>query len=638
MKRMRRAIHFDFHTMPGIYDFGERFDAAEFAETLSDAGVEYVNVFARCNEGFAYYPTKIGVQYPGLKGDMLGDTVRECHKRGIGVTAYMNASYDHEQAIRHREWTVRNPKINKSNDWVFDYFIDMCYLSSGYKQYMLDMIKEVRDNYDVDGYFIDCMGGNVCYCNDCIREMKKRGIDIDDEAAALQFSKDRRLEFCKEIKEIIGDDKHLFFNMMYTEVQGINTHIEIEGLPGGQGYDFFLPQVSYARNVEKDVLYMTARFQKSWADFGGFKSRAAMEYDIWDAFMNACDYSIGDHLHPAENPDPHVYKMIKEVYADAAKYERYTDKARYLPEVAVITASNCFINKSGRGAVRMLSELKYNFDILNEDMDFSPYEVIVLPDDIVLTEKLAAKIDAHIKAGKGVIASGESGLNPEKTDFALKAWGVKYDGKDPSNQPYFKMTDTTNEILGTLRWAMYDESIVMNAEKGTEILAEHIQPYFNRHLTRERGFFYTPPAASDGHAAITKCGKVYHIAFNIFKAYYTGAMLGHKEVVASMLRELIPEKLIRAEDLPRTSRATLTEKDGQTILHVKVDYPEKSGDTEVIQDHNSLPAGRVVSVKGEYKSVNLCPTEAPVEFKCVNGYTEITLPEILGYAMLVLRK
>ena len=28
MKRMRRAIHFDFHTMPGIYDFGERFDSS----------------------------------------------------------------------------------------------------------------------------------------------------------------------------------------------------------------------------------------------------------------------------------------------------------------------------------------------------------------------------------------------------------------------------------------------------------------------------------------------------------------------------------------------------------------------------------------------------------------------------------
>jgi hypothetical protein len=330
--------------------------------------------------------------------------------------------------------------------------------------------------------------------------------------------------------------------------------------------------------------------------------------------------------------------MISEVYHDAERYEKYTDLAKYLPEIAVLTTSNCFINQSGRGAVRMLSELKYNFDILNEDMDFSPYKVIILPDDILITEKLKAKLSEHIKAGKGIISSGRSGLNTEKTEFAMSEWGVKYDGEDPSNQSYFKMTDSSNEILGTLRWAMYDQAIVMNANEGTEVLAEHIKPYFNRHLTRERGFFYTPPAAADGHAAITRCGNIYQISFEIFKTYYTGAMLGHKEVVASMLRELVKEPLIKAAELPKTSRATLTQKDGMTILHVKVDYPEKSGDTEVIQDHNTLPAGRKISVKGEFTSVSLAPTEAPVEFKTANGYTEITLPEILGYAMFVLRK
>ena len=145
-------------------------------------------------------------------------------------------------------------------------------------------------------------------------------------------------------------------------------------------------------------------------------------------------------------------------------------------------------------------------------------------------------------------------------------------------------------------------------------------------------------AACPSGAAITKCGNVYQISFEIFKTYYTGAMLGHKEVVRTMLAELVPDPMIKADALPRTSRATLTEKDGMTLLHVKVDYPEKSGDTEVIQDHNSLPAGRKISVKGEYKSVNIAPTEEPASFEVKDGYTEITLPEILGYVMLVLRK
>jgi len=63
--------------MPKIPDLGSEFNAKEFAKTLKDANVDYINAFAKCNLGFAYYPTKIGIVYPSLKCDMLGEMVRE---------------------------------------------------------------------------------------------------------------------------------------------------------------------------------------------------------------------------------------------------------------------------------------------------------------------------------------------------------------------------------------------------------------------------------------------------------------------------------------------------------------------------------------------------------------------------------
>ena len=77
--------------MPGIYDIGEEFNGREFVGDLKDAGVDYITVFARCNLGFVYYPTKIGTVYPGLKKDLLGSMVSECHKKGIKAAAYFNA-------------------------------------------------------------------------------------------------------------------------------------------------------------------------------------------------------------------------------------------------------------------------------------------------------------------------------------------------------------------------------------------------------------------------------------------------------------------------------------------------------------------------------------------------------------------
>ena len=105
MRPLKRAIHIDFHTMPGIDNFNEHWDAAAFAQRLEDAHVKYINMFAKCNIGFCYYPSKIGPVYPGMKGDMFGDLLRECHKRDIGVTAYFNIAIDQEACRTHPQWS-----------------------------------------------------------------------------------------------------------------------------------------------------------------------------------------------------------------------------------------------------------------------------------------------------------------------------------------------------------------------------------------------------------------------------------------------------------------------------------------------------------------------------------------------------
>lgn len=37
MRPMKRAIHLDFHTMPGIYNFNENWDAKAFANNYKEA-------------------------------------------------------------------------------------------------------------------------------------------------------------------------------------------------------------------------------------------------------------------------------------------------------------------------------------------------------------------------------------------------------------------------------------------------------------------------------------------------------------------------------------------------------------------------------------------------------------------------
>ncbi|MDQ2946838.1 MAG: hypothetical protein M3Y27_12990 [Acidobacteriota bacterium] len=53
---------------------------------------------------------------------------------------------------------------------------------------------------------------------------------------------------------------------------------DIESLPtGGWGYSHFQNRVRYMRTLDRQLVGMTGRFHRSWADFGGFKNQAAID-------------------------------------------------------------------------------------------------------------------------------------------------------------------------------------------------------------------------------------------------------------------------------------------------------------------------------------------------------------------------
>ena len=150
MRKMNRCIHIDFHTMPGITDFGDCFDAQKTAEILKRANVDYVNLFARCNIGFSYYDTKIGTPYPYMKGDMLGELIFECHKRDIGVTAYLNGGLNHELLNHHPEYMKvdKNGNTMGENKITDNFFRSPCF-NSGYREYLINEIKEIIEKKEI---------------------------------------------------------------------------------------------------------------------------------------------------------------------------------------------------------------------------------------------------------------------------------------------------------------------------------------------------------------------------------------------------------------------------------------------------------------------------------------------------------
>jgi len=640
MRTIKRAVHIDFHTMPDIPDFGANFDAKQFARTLKEARVEYINAFAKCNIGFAYYPTEIGVMHPHLKFDMFGQIVEECGKEGIGVTAYFNAGLDHEMARKHREWTIVNEEGQVIyGDRTANFFRNMCF-HSGYRDYMLGMIREVAEKYpSVEGFFLDCMVIRPCYGNECCEGMRERGMNPLDEADALAYAKERILDFSREVKRIVGPDKFLYLNGLDpADTEELRTHNEIECLPSGWSYDFFPAQVAYLRNLGQQTFYMTGRFNVNWGDFGGLKSKESLLNDCWDALSNAVPTSIGDHMHPRDGLDPAVYKVIGEIYEEIERYEPWTDDARAVADIGILTLERGKIGDCHNGAVRMLGELKYMYDIINENHDLSRYKVIILPDDVRVTPLLKPKLEAFLADGGGIISSGRSGLNPEGTAFALDEWNMAYEGEDPWNSSYFRMLEHTNGEVPDMLCGIYSQAILLQAGEGAQSVADYYDPYFNREWDGFHGSFYTPPDRYAGRPAVARSGNVFQFCFNIFTSYMDYAVGAHKYMVKYCLERLLPDPVVRCWRIPTTARVTVTEKERMNMIHVKLTHPEPRGKYNVIEDRQQLYDGFVSFRTDRVNAVYMAPNKEPLAYEQVNGYVRIPLPKVEGYAMVVVER
>lgn len=637
LKPLKRAVHFDFHTMDDIKDFGENFDSEKFADRLRAANVEHINMFARCNLGYSYYPTKVGVKHPYLKGNLLGDVVSSCHKRGIKVFGYIHVGLNHEGVILHPDWLRVNEMGNELEDPEKDhhFFRAPCYNSS-YSDHVAAELREVLDE-GVDGIFIDGMDLRFCQCKRCLAEMKRDGLDTSDSEIIRKFGREKTLAFAKRLRDIVPSDKYFCIKgLPFREAAMFNSHLEVVCLPADMGYDYFPGYAAYTRNLSDNVLYMTGRFQMGWGDFGGYKGKAAIENDFYDALLNNLGTSLGDHLHPREIAEKDIYRDLGEIYSKIKKYEKWTDGARCFAEIAVLMSGD-ELAESQFGAVRMLSELKYTFDVIDVESDFSKYKVLIIPDYITFDASLSEKIKAYLANGGKVITSGTSGLNKEKTVFADKSWDFDYFGKDSCNAAYFipAYENTSNALMN---YSTYSEGILVKGRENGIVLAESVNPYFDRHWNGRHYYYYAPPFEKSGyHAAlINEAGNVAHVSFRVFESYMKYLSLSHRELVEKILERFVPERNIISDKLPKTSRVGLTGKDNYKLLHIKATYPELRGNIGVVEEHNVIPEGYKVSVKGEYKNVMMLPTEEKINAEILHGYTHITLPEIKGYAMICL--
>ncbi len=649
MKMLRYSLFFDNHTMKACPDVGANFDARKFVAEVKSCGVDFLTFHARCNQGFAYYDTKIGIKHPSLKRDMFGELAEECKKNNILLNAYINVGISHEEGLLHRNWTRIAPDgklyvLNAKQDNAG--FMTMCPSNAEYVDHVISMALEIMEHYPVSGFFFDCMNPKPCICPSCMPTIKKEAIDFHSWKELFALSERFNLAMARKIISAIKKikpDAILFFNgFIPTIQQEISDYLDFECLPtGGWGYDNLAVCSRYLRNFGKQTLHMTGRFHSSWGDFGGLRTTASLEYDCFHALANTLRPNIGSHFHPRGDINVAEFELAHKVYSDARKYEEWYDKAKAKTDIVIFFEPHwerMMSYPSIDGATRMLAELKCQFDIVSEWEKIFDYKLLILPDEIVVNIKTAELLRRFINGGGKIVATWRSGLNEDGTKFSMSEWGIEYIGEDPTDPAYLQLDYKFFKTLPLMPLATYCKGLQVKNIDANGTLANIIAPYYNQGFDGIRVYAYTPPDKATNKPAIILKKNIAYFAFPIFTAYNESAYPYMKYIMRELLSKLLPEPLLRTENLPSFGRATVTQQNTRYIVHLLAYVPEMRGKhVEMIEETCHVTDAKIaIRIDGtQPKKVYLAPERKELPFTVKDNYILVDVPSFSGYAMIV---
>lgn len=477
-------------------------------EILAAAGVDSVVLFAKCQYGNAYYPTRVGRPHSGLKGrDLFGEQLRAAHDRGIRVIAYYSNMWDTAAAGAHPDWMlVPSPSRGSTGRWPA-----LCLLGP-YRQFALDQVREIARSYPIDGLWSDILTAGPCVCHRCQsafgeqygRPMPK---DRDDEGwiDLVHFSQKVLLDYLREQRDVLKEERpdaalipNFYATTFVDAVIGLSTdHLELADIGSSEGYTDWhgLGFPSFASSYigagvdGRPSEVLVSRFVHTW-DFT-LRSEAQLRFEAFTVAAHGSTVSVDDQPYATGAIEPEVYRRLGPVFAriaerspwlDGATPERYAalyasqrqreiesvlgapenpsngEQSAQFPQSEPRSAPSDLV-AAVTGSYRALVEAHLPVDIVDDRPvalgRLGDYRVLVLADALSLSPREISAIDSFVRAGGGLVVTGEAGVrdergNPVAMDAALRELlGVEFGPRDSFTFPYVQLGVELARELGT---------------------------------------------------------------------------------------------------------------------------------------------------------------------------------------------
>lgn len=653
----RKQVHLDFHTSPDIPGIGSRFSKEQFQAALKAGNLDSITIFAKCHHGLCYYPTEVGTKHPGLDFDLTGAMLEAAHEIGVRAPIYITAGWSELDAEQHPEWIAVDQNgekilsegmqkslrrgMHRQREEVA--WSNLCLNDGDYCAHIYAITEEVCKRYRVvDGLFFDiCVMEDRCYCETCLLGMAELGLDPKKEEDARAYYILKRKAFMKKCGEILKKyhpDATIFFNSGGADqyrpaYHAHQSHFEMEDLPTvWGGYDKLPVRAKYFSKSGKPYLGMTGKFHLIWGEFGGFKSKEALKYEVCSMALYGAGCSIGDHVHPDGEMELKTYRNMGYAYRYLDQIAPYCYGGVSTARVGICLSPDPNENE---GLSNILLENQIDYDVVYEN-DYFAYDTVVFPSGIVLDEPALEKLQQYLSGGGKVLFMGDSLL--EHGSFQIDC-GAEYVGKPEFDCDYLIPAMEAGEQV--------PDAPILCCAPGQRIrltdgqaLAEIMVPYFSRTNAHYCGHRNTPyNKQAEKLPGIVRKGNVVYLAHSMGKMYYEYGSIYHRNYLKLALDQLYSGGAFSAEGLGMTGRATMIQQPEQHryCLNMVSAGPLRRGCAEIIGEVGVVHDIRItLRVPEQICRAWLPVTGEELPVRVMDGCQVVCIPKLECHTSLVL--
>jgi hypothetical protein len=699
-ERSRRRILLDFHIPDWDERFLSKFDPERFAECVARANATAATIMANTCTGLCNFPTRTGVAHGKWKErDIYREMIDSLHKRGIDVvmyycTLYVDQYWDDHPEARIVDAEGKSQKLLHSSACRADRrrFSTCCPNNMEYRKFVVAQLEEICDRYDFEGVWPDMdVWPTVCYCSSCKERYSKEVggaiptvIDWEDPTW-VRFQR-KRQEWLSEFIHMVTDtlkkkkpevtvahQSHTYYGnwLRGGSLQSMEANDWLSADFYGEKYnESFYSKLFYSASRIKPYEHLNCWNYPMIFEHIISRTEDHLRMNVYTSMINEGAMVFINAIDPDGSLHEDAFETIGKIFGETEKYEQHLggepccdvgiyysfnsnfdteengkdiSSAGYTfsPLETPITPSahrNAAVNTA---KILMYSHIPY-WVITKKNLDMlSDFQVVVLPNLVMLDDEEIEALKAYVKAGGSIYASKNTSMvsveGHRQADFLLSdLFGVTYQGQTKEVLTYVAPRKEHQKMFPGFspHWpvTLPDLQLKVKARSSAEVIATLTLPYTDPTETRYASILTDPPDRKTDYASIVLNrygrGKVVYSAGAIETWVHDSQM----KIFENIIRMLASRPFCYEADAPKPVEVALFDQKDKKRYIVKVlNYQQELPNIPVSGIKLKVHTG-----SRQVKKLSVLPEGRKIKYEQKQGCIEFVVPELKNFLMLEL--